>query len=446
MTALLSDQIKPAYEATTAAAKAANAKLQEAKADALQKGHDLTVQDSPAFLALSELADAKVNADMAAAAATDKYHTALRIDGIQADPEVRANAPELQAQLLDAMKGSQIEQFSAQAIGSESYKRIQSVLSQGAGGWGGPAQLGNALSDREFKALVTGASDTSGGAFIIEDRKGYIPLAERALSIRNLVSVLATTSDLVHYIRQATAPDAAAFGAAATTVAPGAEDGLAPEGSISFTTETSAIKDIKETIPVHKNAFADAPQLQGIIENALHYDHVKTLEDEMVAGSGVGDTHLYGLNPQITQTLDGNIASDNDLAVVRKLITLIQIANEDSPNGVLVNPVDAEYQDLLRTNAGGAGTGEYLSGSPWAAGPNTLWGLPRIVTNAQTAGQVTVGNFKRSTLHLRQGPQALASDSHKDWFARSVVALMLVGRYGFTVERPNSFAYGTFDR
>jgi HK97 family phage major capsid protein len=447
MPTMLADSIKPKLEAAKATAQKASIEAKAAREKFLAEGHDPADSTTDAWKQLDELFEAKQTAEAELAGLSDQMFKALKMDGVST-PGYEPTDPAARAKELPAVPADVIKAFAEQAIGSESYADLQAVAERvgSRSGWGGQRVLGAALGMDSFMALVTGAGDTSGGAFVQPDRKQYVPMAERALSIRNLVTVLPTSSDLVEYVRQTSQPSSAALVGEATSVTPGAEDGLKPEGSISFTVEQSAIKNIAEIVPVTRRAFADSATLQGIIENALRYDHVKKLEDEMIAGSGVGETHLLGLTNVISNAYDGNPLNDNDLAAVRKGITTIQVDNEDDPNGVLVNPVDAETQDLLRDASGGAGTGQYLSGSPWAAGPTTLWGLARIVTNAIPAGTAIVGNFRRATLHLRQGPEILASDSHKDWFARNIIALLCEGRYGFTVERPASFAVVTFDR
>lgn len=156
---------------------------------------------------------------------------------------------------------------------------------------------------RGRKALVTGASDTSGGAFVQTDVSGiYEALGRPALTVRDLITVRQTESDTVEFVRQTTQPTSAAPVAEATSAAApsapagagaliqAAGGGYKPEGSIAFEKVTASVKTIAEWIPATKRGIADASQLRGLIDDELLADLAQTEEDEILNGDGTGST------------------------------------------------------------------------------------------------------------------------------------------------------------
>jgi len=68
-----------------------------------------------------------------------------------------------------------------------------------------PVEIKGLLAQLYRKDLVTGASDTSAGAFVQTDYTGiYESLGRYPLTLRQLINVRTTTSDLVEFVRQTT--------------------------------------------------------------------------------------------------------------------------------------------------------------------------------------------------------------------------------------------------
>ena len=84
-------------------------------------------------------------------------------------------------------------------------------------------QLAHVDNGAEVKALITGVSDTSAGAFVTNQPGGYVPQPRRRLRILDLVRLGDTTVDAVEYARQTTFTNAAAEVAEATATNDGHE-------------------------------------------------------------------------------------------------------------------------------------------------------------------------------------------------------------------------------
>lgn len=297
-----------------------------------------------------------------------------------------------------------------------------------------------------LKALVTGASDTSGGAFVNTDVQNILELlGRRPLTLRDLISVRQTESDTVEFVRQTTqmssaAPVAEATSAAAPTapgtagaLVPAAGGGYKPEGSITFEKVTATVKTIAEWVPATKRGLADASQLRGLIDDELRADLAEEEEDQILNGSGSGENLTGILNTSGIQTQ----AWATDLfTTIRKAKTKTSTVGRVRANGIALNPEDAERLDLAK----GTSNDQFYGPGPFAAaGIRTVWGLPIVETEAIAAGVGLVGDFTKAVLWDREQASITATDSHADFFIRNLVAVLGEERVAFGVTRPKAF-------
>jgi HK97 family phage major capsid protein len=290
-----------------------------------------------------------------------------------------------------------------------------------------------------YKTLVTGGSDTSGGAFVTNDMRGLqvgLMAFQRPLRLRDVVTNLTTSSDTVEYVRQTGQTNNAAMVAESTATAdPGsmnAANGVKPESALAWAKVTTPVRTIAHWIPVTKRALSDAAQVRTIIDAFLRYGLEEELEDQMVSGDGTGE-NLDGLgNVSGTQSQ----AWDTDsLTTTRKAKTKVRLVGRSVANAYLLNPADLEAIDLLQDNEA-----RYYFGGPSGVGTaGTLWGLPVIETEAVPAGTGYVGDFRKAVLWDREQASITVSDSHANFFIRNMVAILAEQRVAFGVIQPNAF-------
>jgi hypothetical protein len=91
----------------------------------------------------------------------------------------------------------------------------------------------------ETKTLITGLSDTSGGAHVTNMAAEYMPQPRRRLSILDLVRTSPTDVDAIEYARQTTFTNTAAEVAEATSLTTGTK----PEATIAFEKRTETVKN-----------------------------------------------------------------------------------------------------------------------------------------------------------------------------------------------------------
>jgi len=270
-----------------------------------------------------------------------------------------------------------------------------------------------------MKDLITGASSTSAGAFVQNDRYGPLTdlVGERELTIRDLVTVGRTQSDTVEYVRVTGKTNNAAPVAEATTAAaPTAPEaagalvnatggGYKPESGLALEVVSTAVKTIAHWVPITKRAAADASQVRTLVDNFLRYGLNEELEDQILSGSGSGE-NFEGITTAVTQTV-GSAGTDIDAIV--DAIKTVRVAGRRRPTAVVFHPNDWYSTGFLTAKDT---NGNYLVGDPRASVDqlNQLWGLKVVVSEAMTENTALVGDFRQAVLWEREGVSLMVSD------------------------------------
>lgn len=298
-----------------------------------------------------------------------------------------------------------------------------------------------------FKSLVTGASDTSAGAFVVPDQLGLqvgLDAFKRPLRLRDLVTPGTTTSDSIEYVRMTSVTNNAAPVAEATSAAnptaPGgagalvnnAGGGYKPESGLAAVKINTTVKTLAHWMPMTKRAISDAAQVVTLIDAFLRYGLEEELEDQMVSGDGTGENFEGVSNVSGVQSQ----AWDTDaFTTLRKAKTKVRTVGRSIANGVLLNPVDLEMLDLLQDNEN-----RYYFGGPSGVGSaQTVWNMPIIETESVPAGTAYVGDWRKAILWDRQQATIQMTDSHMDFFVRNLVVILAEMRAAFGVIQPNAF-------
>lgn len=312
-------------------------------------------------------------------------------------------------------------------------------------GFSAPAMAFDGLKDLGRKALVTGDSATSAGALVDTQWLGLQDTGtfQRPLSVRNLVTNGTTTSDAVEYARVTGFTNNAAPVAEATTAAGAtapdaggalvlpAGSGVKPESAMTLEKVTANVKTIAHWIPATKRALSDAAQIRTLIDNFLEYGLEEELEDQIVTGDGTGENFEGILNTTGTQAQ----AWDTDLfTTTRKARRKVRTVGRTTPTAYLFNPEDNERIDLAKD-----GNDRFYGNGPFGLGPDVLWGLPRLESEAVPVGTGIVGNFRMAVLWDREQAGITVSDSHADFFIRNLVAILAEMRAAFGILRPSAF-------
>jgi HK97 family phage major capsid protein len=286
------------------------------------------------------------------------------------------------------------------------------------------------------KALVTGDSATSAGAFVESERTGiYEPLGRYPLVLRDLVSQRDTGSDTVEFVRQTAQVTQAAPTAESNvtdyTGATGQVSGEKPEGGMTFERVSETVKTVAVWIPATKRALSDAAQLRGLIDQELNEDLDEELENQMLNGNGLGEnfTGLANTSGVLVQPWVTDL-----VVTTRKAKTNLLKNGKTRPTAWVFNPSDWETIELLKD-----GQNRYYWGGPMVEGQKTLWGIPVVESFFQAEGTAFLGNWRKAVLWNRQQNTISVTDSHADFFIRNMVAILAEMRAAWGIVRPSAF-------
>jgi HK97 family phage major capsid protein len=429
----IAQQIKQQLDAKREEAKTAWQVFADSREEAVKSGVDFS-KDADAFKELHEKnATYSALADEVAEL-EDRFAKALDLDG-DAPPEPKSD------ETTERAAKSGIWTPGLRLVQNEVYKdlaeRGQLTKQQGV-----ELPAVEVANREEFKALITGASDTSAGAFVQVDRVGYYPGLLQPLDVLNMITVGETDSDLVEYVKENSFTNAAAEIAEATDTA---GTGAKPESALDFAIIQQAVKTIAHWIPATKRALSDAGQLRTIVDQRLEDGVRLRLQAQVVNGNGAGENLRGILNTSGIGTVDASdvdpgapVVAVDPMEAILYAITAIRLAFIE-PTGVGLHPADWRDMRLARDESGGAGTGQYLLGPPNVAGPEQLWGVPVHQSAVYPSGTGLVGKFDEAILWVREGVTVSASDSHADFFTHNLVAILAEGRFAFGVPRPAAF-------
>jgi HK97 family phage major capsid protein len=282
-----------------------------------------------------------------------------------------------------------------------------------------PALAIDGLFQAAMKALITGASATSGGALVSADVKPLVELPFRPLTIRDIITNGRTGSDTVEYPRVTGYTNNAAPTAEATTTS----NGTKPESAMALERVSESVKTIAHWIPVTKRALADAPQLQTFINAFLIQGLAEELEDQIISGDGTGENFLGIANqPGIgSQAFDTNI-----IRTARKARTKVRTEGRKNATAYVFHPTDWEAYDLSIDNEA-----RYYFGGPQVLGTPRLWGLPVVESEGATAGTGYVGYWPGAVVWDREQANIRMSDSHANFFIQNLVAILAELRAAF---------------
>jgi HK97 family phage major capsid protein len=229
---------------------------------------------------------------------------------------------------------------------------------------------------------------------------------------------------------------------------PQVEASAKSESTYTWTSASDTVKVLAHFLNVSRQAIDDIPWLQATINGELMYGLKLKEESEILNGDGTGQ-HLNGLLHQATAYNTGlNVAADQKLDQLRhaKLQARLAGLGTFAPDGFVLNPVDMEKIELIKTEEGGANKGVYIIGDP-RQGPvvKLLWGLPVVESDSIASGTFLVGSFGvGAELIDRMEAMIEISWEHASNFTSNLATILCEERLGMAVRRSEAFITGTF--
>lgn len=308
---------------------------------------------------------------------------------------------------------------------------LQRLIKEGRGS--ASIKVKGGLDQIERKTTITSAAvgNATSGVLMFDRTPGIVPDARRRLQIIDLLTSIPTSMNAVDYVKVSNF---------AKVVSPQTEAAAKAESEITFTTVNTPVRTIATTIPATRQVLDDFQGLQGFLQSSLTYALREEIEDQVLTGNNTGQ-NLNGLVTQATSFSTGLLGSAyNRYDVIGRAIQQIQSANEIEPDFVVLNPVEAWDLKLTKDK-----NNNYIGNvGPNQQGPDPLWGLRPIVTNAMTAGQFLVGTSAPvgSVVRDRMEVEFTISTEHSDFFTKNMVMMRAEARLALVVFRPASYIYG----
>lgn len=273
----------------------------------------------------------------------------------------------------------------------------------------------------ELKTLF----QTSAGWLPETTRTGrVVDFATRPIQVLDIIPVGETGQAAVVYMEETTFTNAAAEAAEAGTYA---------ESALALTEQTSTVRKVATFLPVTDEQIEDVPQVEGYINRRLIFMLRQRLDSQILVGNGTAPNLRGILNVVGIQTQAK--AADPTPDAFYKAIVKSRVTGRANPDAIVIHPTNWQDVRLLRTV-----DGIYIWGSPAESGPERMWGLPVVQSDAITLGTGLTGDFSmHCELAMRRDVEVKVSDSHSTFFIEGKQAIRADMRAAFVVYRPAAF-------
>lgn len=250
-----------------------------------------------------------------------------------------------------------------------------------------------------------------------------VEYAHRRPVVADLIPQSPTMQASIPYMEETTSTNSAA-----TRL----EGGSAGESALAYTERTVAVREIATFLPVTEIQIEDVSQAQSLIDNRLMTFLDLTEEVQLLTGDNTAP-NLNGFHTAVSQSQAKSTDPTPD--AVYKAMTKVRATGMAEPSAAIFHPNDWQDVRLLRTT-----DGIYIWGNPSEAGPERIWGLPVVVTTAETENTALLGDFQLySEIFRRRGANIKVSDSHSDYFVKGKLAIRADKRLALAIYRASAF-------
>ena len=274
---------------------------------------------------------------------------------------------------------------------------------------------------KDVKALLTSTSWP-----LVPDRQSdVVALPQQSITILDLISIGATSTEIVEWVAQSTRTNNAASVA----------EGVAPaESTFAWTVRQSQVQEVAHFAKTTKRAVRDEAQLQTLVDQEMVTGLRVVLQNLIISGGGTGTDftgllNTTGINSQTKGT-------DTWADAIHKAMTKVRIATlgGDEPTVIGIHPNDFEAHALTKDTVG-----NYINGGPNGNGPSTIWGLRPVVHVAFPQGTPLVGNYARAKLWIWSDVALAMTDSNEDDFKKRLIAVLASFGGAFGGLQPKAF-------
>lgn len=251
-----------------------------------------------------------------------------------------------------------------------------------------------------------------------------VDYATRPIQVTDLVPTVPTTQAAYKYMEETTFTNAAAETA---------EGGPYGEAALELTERTAVVEKVGVWLPITDEQLEDVVGAQAYIDRRLQFMLRQRFDSQILNGSG-STPNLQGiLNLSGIQTQTKGTGSVPD--AIHKALTKVRVTGRAFPNAVILHPNDWQDIRLLTTT-----DGVYIWGHPAEAGPEMIWGVRIVQSDAIAENTGLVGDFANFSLAgLRRGIDVQVTNAHADYFVNGKQAVRADFRAVLVWTRPAAF-------
>lgn len=212
--------------------------------------------------------------------------------------------------------------------------------------------------------------------------------ATRPIQVLDIIPSGSTKQAAVVFMEETTRTHSAAERAEAAAYA---------ESAFALTERSETVRSIGDSLPVTDEQLEDVEGIQSYLDQRLMFGIRQRLDGQVLAGSGVAPNLTGVLNKAGIQTQAKGADPTPD--AVYKAMVKVRVTGRAFPNAFIVHPNDWQDIRLLRT-----ADGIYIWGSPSESGPERIWGIQAVQSDALTENTGIVGDFANfCQLYERKG-------------------------------------------
>lgn len=299
-------------------------------------------------------------------------------------------------------------------------------------------RMGKTASHTGVKALSTGSIDVPAPLAneVVADphhpRRLVDLLAERQTLAAPADSGMGTGGNTFTYLRQ-TARD--------NQARPVYDGATKPTSTFTATEMEDRVRVLAHlSEPFPERYLSDYPALTRFLESEMQAGLLDGLESQILRGDGQVDEETGLDNMTGLEHLSGTVAvgwQGSVLATLRRARREAEMLGE-TPTAWVMSPADLEQVDMLRDEAGGAGTGSFLVGTGTTAAANVFGGLPRLASHLVVPGTAYLADWTQLRLVVREQAR-LDADRSGELFQSNQVQLRCEARYGLAWLRSRAF-------
>lgn len=288
----------------------------------------------------------------------------------------------------------------------------------------------------EIKTAIINATGQN-QPLVPADRLGGIATTpNRILSIRDVLPASTTSSNLVEFTRENAFTNNA--GPTVSGSPQAFENVTKPESAITFTLINVPVVTLAHWIPASRQVLDDSASLASHINGRLMYGLKLKEETQLLLGTGLNG-QLNGLYTQATAYTVASPTRTNEIDILRDAIKQAHVA-EYRPDFVVLNPSDWFDIEIRKV---GTGDARYVVGDPNNMRPQSLWGMPIVVTNSITAGTFLMGSSMACEIKDRQQAAIEISRENDTNFVKNMVTVLAEERIALLVYRTEALIKGS---